>query len=832
MENMINFGIDLGTTNSVIAKFQKGQVEVFKDPTYWQETLPSVVAFKKNEILIGKQAKARAGAEDFFTTFKRKMGTTESFKVKALDKSVTPIELSAYVLKELKSCVTNGESVDAAIVTIPASFDIMQSNATKEAGYQAGFKQVILLAEPVAASMAYANKDKNLQDGQWLVYDLGGGTFDVALVKIHEGEMKVIDHEGDNFLGGADFDHLIVEKLVVPILEKKYGLKNLWAELTGEKRRKDLALLLDRAEEVKKILSAKTSARLEISERDRMEDSNGDFIDEEITITRSDFEAIIKEPIEKTTEMIERIITRNKLTKKDLQFILMVGGSTYIPYVRKRVEELLQIPINCEIDPTTAVGIGAAYFAGTKKKDFSKQADTDKPKSKLQVKTSYPTASKDSEILFAAQFRGEINGLTYKITRDDGGYSSGTKPLQPVVNEELPLVEGVFNTFTFKVYDKQGNEVSTDIETIGINSGIGIGGSGNFLAHDICLETYDSQNKKSISDLVFEKNSTLPLRKKIQNEITRTIIKGSDDSLRINVLEGNREFSPSANRTIGYFEITGKMLKRDIVKGSDIDILIEMSESRDLIVSAYVAMSEQEFKEVFNPKARHLPVKQLVTEINDLNNKIEAELNEATETEAYETAKVLKEIRTQIVEVQQQAQKLSADDTTDKKYQLEDKKQKLAQELENATKDKALAKAKAEYLETKTTCVGLVGELGNSYDQKALMDIINQEKVFLSSNVPSRILERKSELDSIIAQVLVRQPEFKIDIFKRLVNDRGRMNNPQQANILFVAGKTAIEQGDFDRLDSIIRQLIDLLPDEDKGDYEDVTKDPGHGKKN
>jgi len=131
-------------------------------------------------------------------------------------------------------------------------------------------------------------------------------------------------------------------------------------------------------------------------------------------------------------------------------------------------------------------------------------------------------------------------------------------------------------------------------------------------------------------------------------------------------------------------------------------------------------------------------------------------------------------------------------------------------------------------LETKTNCVELVSNLGNSYDQKALMDIINQEKVFLSSTIPSKILERKEELDSIIAQVLIRQPEFKIDIFKRLVNDRGRMNNPQQANILFGVGKSAIEQGDFDRLDNVIKQLIDLLPPDEQEDYKDV----GHKNKN
>ena len=113
-----------------------------------------------------------------------------------------------------------GSTPISFIITIPASFDVIQSNATKEAGYLAGFKQVILLQEPIAASLAYANKhkEKDLQNGQWLVYDLGGGTFDVALIKIRDGEMKVIDHEGDNFLGGADFDNLMVEKMIIPFL--------------------------------------------------------------------------------------------------------------------------------------------------------------------------------------------------------------------------------------------------------------------------------------------------------------------------------------------------------------------------------------------------------------------------------------------------------------------------------------------------------------------------------------------------------------------------------------------------------------------------------------
>ncbi|HPZ26422.1 MAG TPA: Hsp70 family protein, partial [Kaistella sp.] len=236
MDNTINFGIDLGTTNSAITKFVKGEVIVFSNPQdYGRNTLPSVVSFRKDKITVGNKAKEflEKDPKSVVGVFKRKMGTTESFKIKSLNESKTPIELSAQVLKELKTFVNTGDSLDAAVITIPASFDTIQSNATKEAGKQAGFKQVVLLQEPIAASLAYANmkKEKELQEGQWLVYDLGGGTFDVALINIKDGEMKVLDHEGDNFLGGADFDNMIVEKLLIPKINEQFSFENLENEM-------------------------------------------------------------------------------------------------------------------------------------------------------------------------------------------------------------------------------------------------------------------------------------------------------------------------------------------------------------------------------------------------------------------------------------------------------------------------------------------------------------------------------------------------------------------------------------------------------------------------
>ncbi len=145
MAEMINYGIDLGTTNSLIARFNRGVVEVFKNPNGFKETLPSVVGFRNDRILVGEQAKtyAERDPKSVASRFKRKMGTTETIKIKAINASKSPVELSAFVLKELKSFIRTGETPEAVVITIPASFDTVQSNATKEAGFQAGFKQVI-----------------------------------------------------------------------------------------------------------------------------------------------------------------------------------------------------------------------------------------------------------------------------------------------------------------------------------------------------------------------------------------------------------------------------------------------------------------------------------------------------------------------------------------------------------------------------------------------------------------------------------------------------------------------------------------------------------------
>ena len=560
MSTTINFGIDLGTSNSLIAKFDKGNVEVFKNPNGFKETLPSVVGFRNDRILIGDQARTylQRDAKSVASRFKRKMGTSETFKIKAINASKSPVELSAYVLKELKTFIHSGEQVDGAIITIPASFDTVQSNATKEAGTLAGFKTVVLLQEPIAASLAYANKEKNvdLKNSQWLVYDLGGGTFDVALVKIVEGELTVLDHEGDNYLGGTDLDALIVEKIVAPELERRGTFADLLGEMKSERGRynKLWRTLLVHAESAKVELSSKTSAEIDMGTVSDLVDDDGKSIEAIINITRSEFEAVIRDSVESTIDRMKQILTRNSLQPSDLKFILMVGGSTFIPYVRKRVEEVMGITVNTSIDPTNAICIGAAFFAGTKEKGAT-QAAKERVKSNLKIRASYNKTSQESEETFTAKFEGDIAGLQYRITNEDGSFDSGSKKLGARIVEDLPLREGAFNLFTLKVVDAQGNPVPIDFDVIQIAQGR-YSVAGQMLPEDISLIKDDLIAKDTRLVELFTKNSILPTKKKLTVDVAKTIVKGSNDAIRIMVVEGPSNRHSSTNKPIGILQPT------------------------------------------------------------------------------------------------------------------------------------------------------------------------------------------------------------------------------------------------------------------------------------
>jgi molecular chaperone DnaK len=822
MSEMINYGIDLGTTNSLIAKFNRGTVDVFKNPIGFKETLPSVVGFRNDRILVGDQAKAFAERDSMSVAsrFKRKMGTTETIKIKSIGASKSPVELSAFVLKELKTFIHTGEVPESVVITIPASFDTVQSNATKEAGLQAGFKQVVLLQEPIAASLAFANKNKaeDLQNSQWIVYDLGGGTFDVALIRIVESELKVIDHEGDNYLGGTDFDAALVENIIVPELDRLGHFSDFASNLKSESGKYNRLWwqLLLKAEEAKIELSSRQSAEIDLYGIN-LKDDTGKAVAGTVTITRTDFEAQIKSFVEATASMLNRILTRNSLQSSDLGFVLMVGGSTYIPYVRKRVQEMMGIPVNTGIDPTNAIAVGAAYYAGTKEAKSNDAVQIGSDPKTLRVRTSYVRASRDSEELFSARIDGDTSNLFYRIVREDGAYDSGLKRLSNRVVEELPLESNAFNVFSFRVFDSQNKVIPTDVGGIEIAQGK-YSVAGQVLPEDICLVTDDIGNGDTKLNLIFSKNTVLPTKTQMRVEVDKTIRKGSDDeALHILVVEGPAHKHHSTNKKIGILLINGKQITRDLLRGTSIDLTFKYSESRDLTIHAYADGTDQEFTQVFTPEPRAVPIDLLTKEVGKLEARVQAEKRES---KSDDTTEELDKIQREVEALSSKAALISIDDVTDDRFKLEGELRRVAQRMYDATAGKNLDAAKAEYAATKSEVADMVRQLGTPQEQQHFEELMGRDFAITGSSNIETVRTATATLSRLRFQILMRTPEYLMGMFGSLAEEKHMMGNPGLAESLIEAGQLHIQREAWEELRVVIGRLFDLLPAQTRDRHE------------
>ncbi len=821
--HFINFGIDLGTTNSLIAKFEGGSVQVFKNPIGHKETLPSVVAFRGDRILVGDKAREYISkdAGNVLAAFKRKMGSGESFLVPATAQLLTPIQLSAQVLKELKNFVHTGETPEAAVITIPASFDTVQSNATKKAGYEAGFKEVVLLQEPIAASLAYFNDSKKgIPDtGNWLVYDLGGGTFDVALVSIINGELRVVDHEGNNFLGGLDFDTAIIEHFLVPAMVQATGDESIEEKLRNRdgSLEKLFYVLLHRAEEAKKELSQQDEAEVEFTLPG---------YDDEIfvNIRRHEFNQIIHERIASTIDLIRTILKRNNLQPGQVNQIIMVGGSTYIPYVRDLVAAETGIAPGFDTDPTTAIAVGAAYYAGSKLSSIkAEEQAAGKAEAQMglsadkKVKAVFQSvSSEDEELYMAIPEDGDFTGTFFRITRDDGGYDSGLKKVEKRIAEFLPLQKKCMNRFTIRFFDEQNNPLAVQHPPIEIMQGK-FNVAGQPLPNDICLEVDDYENNSTRLQVVFERNDILPVKKTVYKEITRTIKKGSDEVIVINVLEGTRHSRPHSNLVIGVIEIKGKELKTDLVKGSDVEIKLEMNESRDLTISAFLAMSEQEFTNVFSTSEKHVSVARLKDDVASLVREMRRELQDEKAREDAAESEWTTELRQCIFEAEKLQQRLSRmkeSDITDEKYEISESRRRLSARYDALGKDQRIFMLQADYFNHKNFVEEHLPHV--EFDRDKMMNdfdrIVQDEGQFLKAKSPAVLRAKIDALELLRRRVYANTRQYIVDFFLYFSSQPlDHYTKPAIAATLIKQGEEALAQEQYAQLRSAMVNLSHLL---------------------
>ena len=346
-------GIDLGTTNSCVAVLEGGEPKVIPNAE-GARTTPSVVAFKGDEEMVGQIARNQAvtNAKNTISSIKRKMGTSE--KVEANGKKYTPEEISAKILAKLKKDAEAylGEKVTKAVITVPAYFNDAQRQATKNAGKIAGLEVERIINEPTAAALAYG-LDKQDEMQTILVYDLGGGTFDVSILELGDGVFEVKSTAGNNKLGGDDFDERIMNYLVDEF-KKENGV-----DLSNDKMA--MQRIKDAAEKAKKDLSGMTTAQISLPFIAQNSEGPLHF---EATLSKAKFEDLCRDLFDSTLEPVHKALKDAKLTAKDIDKVILVGGSTRIPYIQELVKKELGQEPNKSVNPDEVVAMGAAIQGG------------------------------------------------------------------------------------------------------------------------------------------------------------------------------------------------------------------------------------------------------------------------------------------------------------------------------------------------------------------------------------------------------------------------------------------------------------------------------------
>ena len=606
----IKFGIDLGTTNSAIALLDKGVSKIKKNLQTQGDTTPSVVSLNRG-VSVGQRAfndlkndntnalkSGKQNSSNVFQEFKRTMGTDHKYFSEKMDRSYSSQELSAEVLKELKRFTQ--EEFKSVIITIPAMFNDSQRSATVEAANLAGFEQVELLQEPIAAATAFG-LDEEIKDGYILVFDFGGGTFDVCLIQVQEGIMQVKDTGGDNWLGGKNLDEAIVDKIILPKLMEDFKIDSY---INDDLKSLQLKTCLKRyAEDIKKELSFNNSSTVGSDLNDFPDDDEGKEIFVDITVTESDLEQAVGPVFKKAIDISLEVLKRNNLKGSDLSSLLLVGGPTFSPILRKMIEKQICKP-NTNVDPMTVVARGAAIYAARFEVSDEIRAEN-KDDTKIQLDLGYKsvTAEKNDWLAISVDKSKTTchipDQLYFTVNRSDGGWQS-EKILLGDTGEmiELVLNKGV-NLFEIILEDSKGNKVAHEpADEIQILGDTPEGGEAT-LAYNYGIEV-GVENKvvfKTVEGL--EKNKTIPVSGEMRGLRTKKDIRpGSDDHFKIPIYmgdEGADNTRASSHTHVNTVKISGMEFAKLLPMNSEINLILEIKSDSEKNLSVDIPYLNETF---------------------------------------------------------------------------------------------------------------------------------------------------------------------------------------------------------------------------------------------
>lgn len=645
----IDFGLDLGTTNSAISKMHNGDAESIRTNTL-KDTMPSCVFINRRKaIQVGdaafnalKDEKLNAmkdwdsSKDNSFIEFKRTMGSDAMYESSNAERSFSSIELSAEVLKTLKSFEKN-ENINSVVITVPAAFKNNQIDATRAAGKEAGFSQVGIITEPEAAAWSYGMNSEN-NDGYWLVFDFGGGTFDAALLKVTDGIRQVLDTAGDNYLGGKNLDEEIVEKIIIPHLKENFSLDNLMEDNNKMNILRNAMKFY--AEDIKKQLSFNDEADILTNLGDIPgEDDEGEEFELDFTVTESELEVAIRPVFQKAIDVSNSLLERNNLQGDKLSALILVGGPTYSPILRRMLEEQICKP-DTSVDPMTAVSKGAAIYASTVKKD---ESIIEVDASKIQLEITHEAASVEEEEYVTMKIldektEGPIPTTVFaEISRGDGGWSSGKVEINNIGELfTVQLQKGRLNSYTVNLYDEKGNLLESEPSLFNI---IGSGTGGNpVLPYNIGIELQDiSSGRLQFSAVTgLEKSKQLPAAGNLSSLKTpRQIRPGmKDDYLEISIYQGeeNSEGTRAVhNHHVSTIFITGNEFPALLPENSEVDIELNIDINQKItglatfphLAFTYEFECETQVDRVDSSNADYLDneIKKAKADINELKSK-------------------------------------------------------------------------------------------------------------------------------------------------------------------------------------------------------------------
>jgi len=818
----IDYGIDLGTTNSCIAVLNGTDVEVI-DNNEGHKTTPSAVLIKKDgSLYVGTRAKNYLGNddEDAFHEFKLNMGKEYKYKLSKNAKSMTPEELSAEVLKELKDSVyqRKGEIINAAAISVPAAFGTPQNMATDKAARLAGLNVSPLLQEPIAAALAYGFQDYS-KKRFWLVYDLGGGTFDVAIMHVDDGEIKVVNHGGDNNLGGKKFDEEVVTKLFVPKLMEEYPLKNVSKD--ENKWKVCSAKLKMHAEEAKIELSRYNDYQIYIDYLG--EDDEGKRMSFDYKLTRSELEKLMEPYLERTFNICNKVLTDKKLGSDDIEKIILVGGPTLTPLLREQLKGRLNIPLEHSIDPLTVVARGAAIFAGTQILRESNINTVAVNLNKYSVQLDYKPIDSDTEPLVGGVVKAPENkalgDISIEFTDTKTKWSSGKIMLTDKGSfmSTLKAEKNRSNEYSIMLRDKTGDplEVEPDHFTIKVGASI----ASPPLTHSIGVA--EANNRM---DLFVKKGTPLPCRHLARHRTVIELKKGNLDSkLRIPVVEGEHLTKADRNRLIGYIEVNSEAISRDVPPGSEVQISLEINESRLIFANVFIPMLEESIVKVLELQYEPVDRDKIKEHLEKEKSRL-AELKQKAEETGDNSAKIILERidKEQMLEGIEAAftKTLDSDDSLDEcAGRLIDLANAL-DEVEDALEWPALVE---QANKTITLSKNLLNDIGSAVQKSEFKTLEAETQRAITAKDIVGLRESVEAINLFALKIVAAHPLFWSTFYEDLKGKRSQMKDQNRASQLFYDGNQAVKNENIEKLKQIIIQLMELLPESERPSL------PGHG---